>query len=780
MSTTTSTDLSLSGVGSGIDWQSMLTQLTAVENQSLDPLNTEKTTYNSKLAAWQTFGSTISALNSASAALQSASGFDLTSASLSSSSSTAAASLLSATTDSTATKGSYQIVVTNQAQVEKLASNSFSSESNALGITGTIIVNGQAVQLQSTDTLQNLSSKINLLDNGSSATGVTASIMQDSSSTYRLVLTSDTAGSAGISLLNGSASDTLGTLGFNGTGTVLKNSVAGGAQSDSFTSASTSVEALLGTDGNDLSGTVTINGKQASIDLSDNLNTIASTLSSAGISAKVVSQTSGSTTTNRLQIEGMSSWTDSNNVLQALGVVQGNRTDQIGVTGSIANTTDGSTPITAATKITDIYGYNTNAAGDKITISGTLHDGTAATSTDFAITSSTTVGDLLNQIQSTFGNVTASLTSEGKIQVVDHDTGTSQLSLNLKSTLTDPGGNAGVLGFGSFGQVGAVKKYVLQQGENAAFSVDGMSMTSPTNTVTGAIPGVTLNLLGQDSGTTVTLNVNRDTQGIESKINTFISAYNASISYVDTQMTYNSDTQTTGGPLFGDNTLKGIKLQLQDSILNQVGTGSIKYLSDAGITVGDDNMLHLNTSTFENALATNYTGVVSLFSDSGSSTNAAFQYAGATTTTQSGTYAMSVSQLSGTNQTLAGTINNQTASGNGNYLTLNDTGDPANGLSVLFTGSTVPSSSTFTFTRGIASLLANYTNQLSDSVTGTVTLQETATQSSIDALTTKITDMQNNINQKMDTMKTEFEDMNTAVAQMQQTQSYLSSQLANL
>ena len=91
------------------------------------------------------------------------------------------------------------------------------------------------------------------------------------------------------------------------------------------------------------------------------------------------------------------------------------------------------------------------------------------------------------------------------------------------------------LSFGSFGQVGTVRKYVLQQGTDASFTVDGMSMTSSTNTVTTAIQGVTLNLLGADPNTTLTVNVGHDTQGIESEINAMISAYNSVMSYVNTQ-----------------------------------------------------------------------------------------------------------------------------------------------------------------------------------------------------------------------------------------------------
>ena len=199
------------------------------------------------------------------------------------------------------------------------------------------------------------------------------------------MLTSDNTGATGISLLNGSASDTLASLGFNTTVTSIKNQIAGGAESDAFSSSSTSVEAMLGNENNDLSGTVTINGKTATIDLSDSLSAIQTNLAAAGISASIVSSTNGSQTTYRLAIAGMTNcnYTDQNNVLQSLGLIQGNRIDESEVTASVANTTDGSTPITAATNIVNIYGYNTYTTGDQITISGTAHDGTAVAATNF-------------------------------------------------------------------------------------------------------------------------------------------------------------------------------------------------------------------------------------------------------------------------------------------------------------------------------------------------------------------------------------------------------------
>lgn len=769
---------SVSGIGSGIDWQSILDKLNQVELQRLTPLQNEQSNANKKLTAWNDFTSRLSTLQSAAADLKYASSFNVFSASLSSSSSVSASTLVSATGSSTASKGSYQLVINSRAQSEKLASSSFSSQTNALGISGTILINGKAVQISTTDSLKNVADRINALNSGSQPIGVSAGIVQDSPSTYRLVLTSGKEGAAGISLLNGSSSDALAGLGFNGSGTTLKNQVAGAATSDAFSSSSTAVETLLGTASQNLSGTVTINGKSVAIDLSDSLDTIKDNLNAAGLSASVISETSGTTTSYRLKIEGVSSWTDQNNILQSLGVIEGKRDDVIGVSGGVANTTDGTTAITASTKITDIYGYNVNSTGDKITISGTTHSGTAVAATDLAIDANTTVGDLLTRIQNLFGDVTASVTSDGKIQVVDNATGTSQLSVNLKTTITDP--NGGVLDFGTFSQAGAIRKYAIQEGKDASFSLDGMNMTSQTNTVTGAIPGVTLNLLNEDPNTTVTVNVGNDGSAIESKVKAMLAAYNDIIGYVNTQMTYNQDSKTTGGPLFGDNTLKSVKSNLQSLVLTSVGTSSINHLADVGITVGDDNKLSLDSSKFQQVLSTNFDDVVKLFTDSGTSSDSRFSLTGSGRDTRSGTYTIDISQAAGGGLNIAGKIDGWDATGSGDILSLQNGTSGANGLSISFSGTSAPASATFTFSRGIASLLESAVYNMTDPVNGSVTVQKNGTQSSIDALGKKMTAMQDNIDMKMAMLKTQFVNMDAAVAQMQNMQSYLSTQISKL
>jgi flagellar hook-associated protein 2 len=630
----------------------MVDQLRAVENQRLNLLAQQKGKHEAKLSAWQSYNDKLSSLQSAASNLKSAGAFNLFGVSMTSSSSTVtAASLLTVTASSSAAEGTYDVTITNKAQVEKLASQSYTSKSDAVGVSGAILVNGHAVNISNDDSLEDIRTAINQVNTGDEASQVVASIIQESASSYRLVLTSETEGAAGLSLLNGSSGDVLGSLGFNSSGTALKNQATGGARSDRFTSASTAVDSLLGNESQVLSGNVIINGIPITISLSDSLSDIKDALVGEGISARLVTETEGLDTYYSLEVEGMTSWTDGSNVLQSLGIIEGKRDDVIGVKSGTANTTDGQTAITSGTLITNVYGYLNQDAADTISISGKKHDGSAV-STSFAIDGTKTVGDLMTAVQSAFGNVTASVTSDGKIQVVDNDTGTSQLSVGLTANLNHA--NPGNLSFGTFTDVGTVRSYVLQQGRDASFTVDGMQMTSSSNTVTDAIPGLTLNLLGQSEGTTVSVNVDRDNEGIKEKLQSVVDAYNGVMDFVNAQMTYDTETRTTGGALFGDTLLKSIKTNLQSTLVNQVwGTTSLTALSSIGITMGENSVLEVDSSILDEKLQTNFDDVVKLFSNNGASANNNLSYVYSSRDSQQGTYAVDITQTA-TKATISG------------------------------------------------------------------------------------------------------------------------------
>ncbi|HSR12095.1 MAG TPA: flagellar filament capping protein FliD, partial [Thermodesulfobacteriota bacterium] len=510
----------VSGLSSGFDWKTMLEQLREVETRKVTLIQNRQKTYRDRLSAWQGINTKLLSLKTAAETLNKAKQFSLYNTSLSSSTTTDAKDILSATASADAAPGTYQIKVASLAAAQKLSSTSYASQSSALNLSGDLVVGGKTVKISASDTLQGIRDKINTANTGTTPSGVTASILNYGTAGYRIVLTSDKEGSAGIGLSNGGSTNLVESMGFaDASALTAKNVLSGGNESDAFTAADKAVggaDLLNLTSPQSGSVSVTIDGtsRSVTIDLAtDSLNAIRDSVNAAFASAvaSVISKTDDDgNTTYRLLIEGKSiSYTDANNILETLGVLKrGGVSDERGVTGDTANTS-GAVAITSSTLIKDIDGYTNFAPGDTITLGGTKTDG-AAVNTVFAITGATTVGDLLNQIESSYGSVSASITADGKIQVKDNEIGDTHLAVTLapsKATLvfdTD----------GSLGAISTIRKREIQAGADAQLTVDGVTVTPDSNTVTDVIPGITLNLKKEDAGTTVTLSVARDYEGL--------------------------------------------------------------------------------------------------------------------------------------------------------------------------------------------------------------------------------------------------------------------------
>ncbi|ROQ90762.1 flagellar filament capping protein FliD [Desulfosoma caldarium] len=148
----------------------------------------------------------------------------------------------------------------------------------------------------------------------------------------------------------------------------------------------------------------------------------------------------------------------------------------------------------------------------------------------------------------------------------------------------------------------------LQAGEDASFSIDGISMTRSSNTITDAIAGVTLRLRGEDASTTVTLNIDRDNEAVADKIQSLVDAYNGLAKYINSQFSYDAVSKKANGMLSGDAALRSIKNRLQTSLMDQ-------GLFSVGITFSRDGTLELDTDKLQEALSQDFSGTVSQFND---------------------------------------------------------------------------------------------------------------------------------------------------------------------
>lgn len=151
-------------------------------------------------------------------------------------------------------------------------------------------------------------------------------------------------------------------------------------------------------------------------------------------------------------------------------------------------------------------------------------------------------------------------------------------------------------------------------GADASVSIDGVPVTSATNTVTGAINGLTLNLQAQSS-TPVTITLAPDTATIQNTLSTFVSSYNTLIKDLNAQFTFNGATSTEG-VLSADSTARSLQSDVLGAANLKIGSGAIQTLASLGITTGQDGTLTLNSQALSQALSSNYGGVVSFFQGS--------------------------------------------------------------------------------------------------------------------------------------------------------------------
>ena len=253
---------------------------------------------------------------------------------------------------------------------------------------------------------------------------------------------------------------------------------------------------------------------------------------------------------------------------------------------------------------TDTWTSATFASGSTVLPAGTMTitpgSGTATTITTDG--SSTTLSDVASQINSDNLGVTASVVTDAtgaRLAIVSNTTGSAaNFTVSADS------------GFG-FTQVAT--------GANASVTVDGIAISSASNTVSGALPGITLNLLSAAPGTQVSLGVTPNTTQASAAINQFVSDYNATIKDLNAQFTFSTSTNSEG-PLSSDSSVRSLQSELMQALdytyTPSSGTTTMPNLSSMGITVNNDGTLSVDSGTLTSALQNNFGDVQNFFQGS--------------------------------------------------------------------------------------------------------------------------------------------------------------------
>jgi flagellar hook-associated protein 2 len=237
------------------------------------------------------------------------------------------------------------------------------------------------------------------------------------------------------------------------------------------------------------------------------------------------------------------------------------------------------------------------ADGTTVVGTGTLTLAVGADSFDVVIDSS---NDELNQIRDAINNATD---NKGVTASVLTDDAGSRLILTSDDT-----GTANALTISSTGDVATNLNLVEKdQALDSIATIDGFTVTNTTNKVTGAIQGVTMDILTLGSST---INVNRDDAQISSNVGKFVSAFNKLGKDIEA-------VREKGATLEADNTVLSVQNGI-NSVFNtsaNITNGDFSFLAEVGLTRNELGEFVLDSSMLTTALDSDFEGVASLFSD---------------------------------------------------------------------------------------------------------------------------------------------------------------------
>ena len=351
--------------------------------------------------------------------------------------------------------------------------------------------------------------------------------------------------------------------------------------------------------------------------------------------------------------------------------VTGTSADPTSVTVS---TSDGASAASYAIKVLNLAAAqstvsSTYATSSALVGAGTLHfdiagtggfgSATSGAGVDVTATATDTLSTLSDKINAAGAGVTAA--------VVTDNTG-SRLVLNSNTTGTAGAFKAtgsGALGGLSFDPTSSSTGSTTstQVATDAQASINGLTVTSGTNTLSNVLPGLTVNLL-KATTTPVQVSVAQDTASIKAAITTFVNSYNSLSSLLSTDLKYDSST-STAGPLQADSAAVSLQRQLRNILGSQSSASStFSTLSQAGLQIQTDGTLKINDSTLSNALA-NGTQLKAMFaatsgSTSGSTAGFAQQFQTLTSSVLSATGTLT-SRVAGLNSSLTSNQKDQDA-----------------------------------------------------------------------------------------------------------------------
>jgi len=347
--------------------------------------------------------------------------------------------------------------------------------------------------------------------------------------------------------------------------------------------------------------------------------------------------------------------------------------------------------------------------------------------------------------------------------------------LALTSTNTGAANAFTVSGFGGLTTFsyapGASGLTELQAATNASFSLNGLAITSGSNTVAGVVPGLTLTLAASGSAT---VTVERDVTALDKAANGVVSALDEVLTTIGQYASY---SPTSGaGPLFGDVGVQVLRSNLLDAITSPAGSGvasntPYNSLSSVGFAVTSGGTVTLDDAAFQSAANSDYGAVAALLGGTGiaSDSNVSVQGIGSA---KPGSYAIDIATNTG--GSLAGTVNGQDASGTGGLLVVTGAG-PAQGLTLQISSGATGSLGEVTVGQGLFGRLSGILDAALATDTGGVTGEIKSLGDTITSMNAQIAALQKQAQQETLALTNQFSVAEATLSQLQTVSNFLTT-----
>ncbi len=378
-------------------------------------------------------------------------------------------------------------------------------------------------------------------------------------------------------------------------------------------------------------GDFRINGETISMVATDSLEDVRDAINAAGAGA-TASILTVSDTDHRLVLRSLS--TGESGALDVVDANGGDILEGLGLQTSVTSIKSAIDSGAAGDELTDMLAAVGVAMDLSVAPSGTVQ----INGVDVAINlGSDSLQDIATAIDALDG-VSASVesTENGYRLEVVGDVGTPTFADDGNVLVT-----LGLLGKGIANEMAAA--------QDAAFTIDGVSMTRSTNAVDDAIENVQLQLVDETGADSARVAVTWDINAAVDEVSTFVAYYNDLAGFINSNQSFDSETET-GGALVGSVPVMGLESGLREQVTGIVATltGDLQLASAVGITTNQSDQLVFDSTAFRSALQSDPVGMQRLFGNASEASNAAVEvYSTSSATRDSGAdgWALNITQV---------------------------------------------------------------------------------------------------------------------------------------